>query len=84
MTPLTVTLTVQDEHWFIDLAQREARVELTLTVQHGTWQTQTREVVEVSRLASLFDVVLGRLTSVVRQRWLAEHGPESNVDPGGS
>lgn len=83
MTPLTVTLTVTDEHWFMDLAQREARAELTLTVQHGTWQTQTREVVEVSRLTSLLEVVLGRLTGVVRERWRAEHGPGPIVPPSG-
>jgi hypothetical protein len=84
MTPLTVTLTVTDEHWFLDLAQPEARAEVTIRVQHGAWQTQTREVLEVSRLVPLFDSVMARLTSVVRQRWLADHGPDTLVPPGGA
>jgi hypothetical protein len=84
MTPLTVTLTVTDEQAWPDLAAPCARAAVTLWVQHGAWQTQTREVLEVSRLIPLFDSVMARLTSVVRQRWLAEDGRDTIVAPEGS
>lgn len=69
-TPLTIILTVADEHPDDARERPTTRLDVQLSVQHGAWQAQTREVLEASSTVPLFDVVIDRLKEEVRRLWI--------------
>lgn len=81
-TPLTLTVVVTEDRWLDARGQPgQQPLILTLTVQHGTWQTQQEETVQGSMQVPVFDVALAHLKIAVLRQWIGAHAPETNWPP---